>query len=66
MEVLARVRKNDSAEIRITREIYMGRPVINIRLWCLSAECGEMVPSRKGLTFDAGKWPELLEQLTHR
>lgn len=63
MEILAQVRKNDGAEIRVTRETYMGRQVVNIRLWCVPRGGGDLVPSRKGVTFDAAKWPELLAQL---
>ncbi|TDV16295.1 transcriptional coactivator p15/PC4 family protein [Paraburkholderia caballeronis] len=63
MEILARIRKGDAAEIRVTRETYMGRVVINIRVWCTPDAGGEMVPSRKGVAFDAAKLPELISQL---
>jgi len=66
MDILARVRKNNTAEIRVTRETYMGRQVVNIRVWCVPADGGELVPSRKGLTFDASKWRDLLAQLNNQ
>lgn len=57
------IRKSDTAEIRVTRSIWKMRQVVDVRLWYLPANGGELVPSRKGFTIDAGKIPELIEAL---
>lgn len=60
---VATVRKSETAEIRVTRNVWKMRQVVDVRLWYLPASGGELVPSRKGFTIDAGKLPELIEAL---
>ncbi len=57
------IRKSDTAEIRVTRSIWKMRQVVDVRLWYLPAGGTDYVPSRKGLTVDAAKIPELIEAL---
>lgn len=57
------IRKTDTAEVRVSRNHWKGRSVIDIRIWYLPSGGAEFVPSRKGLTIDASKLPELLDQL---
>lgn len=57
------IRKTDTAEVRVSRNYWKGRSVIDIRIWYLPSGGVEFVPSRKGLTIDAGKLPELLDRL---
>jgi len=60
---VAAIRKTDTAEVRVSRNYWKGRNVIDIRIWYLPSGGAEFVPSRKGLTIDAGKLPELLDRL---
>lgn len=57
------VRKTDTAEVRVSRSLWKGRDVVDIRIWYLPAGGAELVPTRKGLTIDAGKLPDLIEAL---
>ena len=57
------IRKNDTADIRVTRDIYKGRETVDIRVWFFAKTEGVFVPSSKGVTFDAGKCPELIQAL---
>ena len=57
------IRKTDTAEVRVSRNYWKGRSVIDIRIWFLPDGGTDYVPSRKGLTIDAGKLPELLDRL---
>lgn len=58
------VRKSETAEVRVSRNYWKGRNVIDLRIWYMPNGGAEFVPSRKGLTIDASKLPELLDQLT--
>lgn len=58
-----RVCKSDSAEIRVARSNWKGRNVIDIRIWFLPSGGADYVPSRKGVTVDAGKLDELIHAL---
>jgi hypothetical protein len=60
---VAAIRKTDTAEVRVSRNYWKGRSVIDIRIWYLPKGGAEFVPSRKGLSIDASKLPELLEAL---
>ncbi len=57
------IRKTDTAEVRVSRNYWKGRSVIDIRIWYLPNGGAEFVPSRKGLTIDAGKLRELIDAL---
>lgn len=60
---LAAIRKADGAEIRIATDLYKGRRVLDVRVWYQPAGGAEYVPTRKGVTIDADKLPELLDAL---
>lgn len=67
IKVIGAVRKSDTAEVRVSTSLWKYRPVVDIRVWYLPDGSTEYVPSRKGLTIDANKLPELisvLERLT--
>lgn len=56
---LAEIDKANGAKIRIAADDYKGRQVIDLRIWYeLDGESG-YVPSRKGITFDAEKLPDI-------
>jgi len=57
------IRKTDTAEVRVSRNYWKGRNVIDIRIWYLPNGGAEFVPSRKGLTIDGSKLSELLDRL---
>lgn len=57
------IRKTDTAEVRVSRNYWKGRSVIDLRIFYLPKGGTEFVPSRKGLTIDASKLPELLDAL---
>lgn len=57
------IRKTDTAEVRVSRNYWKGRSVIDIRVWYLPKGGAEFVPSRKGLAIDASKLPDLLDRL---
>ena len=59
----ATIRKTDTAEVRVSRNYWKGRSVIDIRIWYLPSGGTEFVPSRKGLTIDDSKLPELIDAL---
>lgn len=58
-----RVCKSESAEIRVARSNWKGRCVVDIRLWFIPPGGGDYVPSRKGITVDAGKLEDLIRAL---
>ena len=60
---VAAIRKGDGAEIRVAIDTYKGRRVVDIRLWFQPAGSAEYVPSRKGVTFDTDKLPELSQAM---
>lgn len=57
------IRKTDTAEVRVSRSLWKGRNVVDIRIWYLPTGGAELVPTRKGLTIDAGKLSDLIEAL---
>ncbi len=54
--------KNSREEIRVSLEMYNGRPICNIRVYFRSEE-GEMLPSRKGLALSVDRLEGLVEVL---
>ena len=63
-EPSASIRKTDTAEVRVARNSWKGREVIDIRIWYRPDGSTEFVPSRKGLAIDAGKLPDLIALLS--
>jgi Transcriptional Coactivator p15 (PC4) len=62
--VVSSLKKTESAEVRVSRSTWKGRRVVDIRIWYKPKGGDEFVPSRKGLTIDAKKLPELMGLLT--
>lgn len=50
-EVIARIQKSRGAEIRITRDQFAGREVVDIRVW-FRDDLGQWKPSGRGVQFD--------------
>lgn len=63
MNVIGSVTKGADAEIRVVRDFYKGRDVVDVRVWFEPRAGGERVRSGKGITFDARKLPELIAVL---
>ena len=63
-KILARIPKTERAEVRVTRQIWRGREVIDVRVWYQPRGSTEFVASRKGATIDAQKLPELVAALS--
>ncbi|MAR93330.1 MAG: hypothetical protein CML06_21010 [Pseudomonadales bacterium] len=62
-EILAVIPKSSTAEVRVVRDIYKGREVIDIRVWWLPEGQTEMVRSKRGVEFKKEKLAPLLEAL---
>lgn len=62
--VVRTLRKSESAEVRVSRSSWKGRDVIDIRIWFKPDGSEDFVPSRKGMTIDAGKAQELIDILS--
>lgn len=45
------ITKNASEIIRIDRHEYRGEDIIDLRVWVNGDKLGEMIPTRKGITF---------------
>jgi hypothetical protein len=61
---VAAIRKADGAEIRVAFSTYKGRRVVDVRVWYLPRTGGDYLPTRKGITIDADKLPELVAAMT--
>ncbi len=59
----ATIRKGANEIVRITVDEYRGREVLDIRIWVVDAETGEVQPTRKGVALAATRLPELIEVL---
>ncbi len=57
-------RKADGAEVRVSVQEYKGRRVVDVRVWYRPRQGTEYVPTRKGITIDADKLPELMAAMT--
>jgi len=62
---LAVMRKADGAEVRVATDLYKGRRVLDVRVWYLPAGGADYVPTRKGVTLDADRLPDLIEALAN-
>lgn len=60
---IAVIRKSMNAEIRVALDSYKGKTVADVRLWFQPKGGTDYVASRKGLTFDADKLPELAQAI---
>ncbi len=61
--IVARLRKADGAEIRVTLDRYKRRKVVDLRIWYVPSGGADFVPTKKGVTFDAEKLAELVDAL---
>lgn len=61
-EVIARIKKSRLAEIRVTRDQYQGREVVDIRVW-VQEPSGAWKPSTKGVQFDEKRLDAVLTGL---
>jgi hypothetical protein len=59
----ASIRKSDTAEVRVSRDMVGGRRVIDVRVWFLPKDGSEYIASRKGITIDAAKINDLISAL---
>ena len=57
---VAAIRKADGAEIRVAISTFKGRRVVDVRVWYEPPDGGDYLPTRKGITIDADKLPELV------
>ncbi len=57
------IQKNAQEEIHVSREEYMGRDVVNMRVWYLAKD-GEKHPTKKGVAFSAALLPDIQRALT--
>lgn len=62
-KIIGALDKSDNAEVRVSTSTWKGRSVIDIRLWYRPGGAVEYVPSRKGLTMDIHRLPELIALL---
>lgn len=60
---VAAIRKADGAETRVAIDLYKERRVLDVRVWFRPSGQAEYVPTRKGVTLDADKLPELVAAL---
>lgn len=60
---VAKIRKSDGAEIRVSVQGYKGRRVVDIRVWYQPQAKEDFVPTRKGITIDEEKLPALANAL---
>jgi hypothetical protein len=61
--VLARIPKSRRAELRIVMSEWKGRRTVDVRVWCAPKGESEMKPTRRGVSLDARKLPQLMEGL---
>jgi hypothetical protein len=61
-EVIARIQKSRTAEIRVTRDRYKGREVVDVRVW-VQEPSGAWKPSTKGVQFDEKRLEALITGL---
>jgi elongation factor P hydroxylase len=60
---IARFRKSESAEVRICLQGYKGRRVVDLRVWYVPDGGTDFVPTRKGVTVDVDRLPELVDAI---
>lgn len=62
--VVAVIPKNAREELRITKTVYQGIPLLDVRVYSLPVSPGERaVPTKKGLSLRPDTWRELLPQV---
>lgn len=62
-KIIGAINKSDVAEVRVTTTKFKDRPVLDIRVWFIPNGGDEYVPSRKGVTLDLNKVPDLITLL---
>jgi hypothetical protein len=62
-EVIARIQKSRNAEIRVTRDQYEGREVVDIRVWFIEQGSGLWKPSGRGVQFDEKRLDAVIDGL---
>lgn len=63
-EIVARIQKSRSAEIRVTSDQYEGRQVVDFRVWFIEEGTGNWKPSQKGVSFDLKRLDAVIEGFT--
>lgn len=62
--LVAKFAKNGREEVRVSVDIYKGRPLINIRVWYMHMETGEFCPGKQGITLPIDKFDALQVAVT--
>jgi len=61
-EIVAVIPKNRDADIRVIREVFKGRRIVNLRIFFVPRKGGERQPG-KGIAFDEKRLPGLIAGL---
>jgi hypothetical protein len=61
--VLAEIQRNQREVIRVTRRLFAGHQIVDLRNWYRAGD-GELRPTSKGIAFRLDLLPEVLEALT--
>lgn len=61
--LIATVRKSDAAQIRVHRQVWHGRRVIDIRVFWQKRDSSDWARSGRGITFDEQLLPAVLNGL---
>ena len=60
---MKQLEKNSKEVIRVQTKTFKGQPYIDIRTWVKSFDEKEYFPTKKGVTFQPEKLPELKDML---
>jgi hypothetical protein len=60
---ISSIRKGRRSVVRLSLQVYRGRPVFDLRVFWRPPGSDNYLPTKRGVTMDAGRLPELVEAL---
>ena len=62
-ELIATFEKNSREEVRVSIDEYMGKKLVNIRVFYKSEKGGEWLPGKQGVAVSIDRYRELAEAI---
>lgn len=59
--ILAEIPREGGEVLRISIGEFKGRKLLNIRIWYTDSESGELRPTKKGVTVNAGQYQNFMK-----
>lgn len=62
--IIKEIPRHGGELLRVSEVVFQGRKLLNIRVWYKDESDGQIHPTKKGFTIDAGQYADFIEAVT--